>query len=121
MIRQLDGFSGKAVGFSCHGQVTRRDYDTVLIPAVEQALAAHDKVRVYYETAPDFTGYDPGAMWADASVGVSHLPHWERVAVVSDVEWLRLAVGGFAFLMPALVRLFPGAEAAQARAWIAEG
>jgi hypothetical protein len=68
---------------------------------------------VYYETAEDFTGFDPAAMWEDFKVGVEHLARWERVAVVTDVEWIGKAVRFFAFLMPAATKLFSRAEAAQ--------
>ncbi|MBK5264618.1 MAG: hypothetical protein JJE34_05195 [Alphaproteobacteria bacterium] len=42
--------------------VTRSDYETVLIPAVKQALSGHKKVRLYDQIGPEFTGIEPGAM-----------------------------------------------------------
>jgi hypothetical protein len=38
-----------------------------------------------------FSGIDAGAVWEDFRVGMEHLSRWERMAVVTDVEWLRLA------------------------------
>ncbi len=58
-------------------------------------------------------------MWEDFSIGMEHLSRWERIAVVTDVEWIRLAVHAFGFLMPGKVRIFPVKEATGARAWIA--
>jgi len=91
----------------------------VLVPAVVQALKTHDKVRLYYETAGDFAGIDPGAMWEDFKVGMEHLTRWERVAVVTDVEWIKQTMLFFSFLMPGTMKLFPTSEATQARQWIA--
>ena len=68
---------------------------------------------------PPFEGFDAGAMWEDFKVGVGHLTGLERVAVVTDVDWIRHAVGVFRFLMPGTVRVFPTNEAAAARSWIA--
>ena len=51
--------------------------------------------------------------------GVEHLTRWERVAVVTDVEWIRLAVNLFRFLVPGGVKVFPTAQAAEARRWVA--
>jgi len=46
-------------------------------------------------------------------------PHaLERVAVVTDVEWIKQTMRFFSFLMPGAMRVFPTSEAAQARAWI---
>ncbi len=118
MIRQLTDFPDNVVAFRCTGRVTKTDYDIVLAPAVQGALRTHDKVRLYYETGDDFAGLDPGAMWEDFKIGVEHLTRWDRIAIVSDVDWIRNAVRFFAVLIPATTRLFSQAEAAQARAWV---
>ena len=119
MIEHLKSFPGNVVGFVCHGHVTRPDYATVLIPAVEKALKEHDKVRLYYETAPDFAGIEPSAVWEDTKVGMSHLLRWERVAVVTDEEWIKHTMKFFSFMIPGELRVFPTTEAAAARTWIA--
>lgn len=118
MIERLTDFPDNVVAFRCTGRVTKADYDTALVPAVQGALRIHNKVRLYYETGEDFDGLDPGAMWEDFKVGIEHLTRWEKVAVVTDVDWIRKAVHFFAFLMPATTKLFSCIEAAQARAWI---
>ncbi len=73
MIEALPNFPDNVIAFSCTGQVTRADYEEVLVPTVEAALQAHQKVRLYYQIGADFTGIDPGAMWEDFKVGVEHL------------------------------------------------
>jgi SpoIIAA-like len=91
----------------------------VLVPDVADRLNRHDKLRIYYEVAADFAGLDPGAVWEDTKVGLSHFRHWERFAVVTDAEWIKHAVTLFGFLMPGELRVFPLADAARAREWIA--
>lgn len=120
MIEVLADFPDNIIAFKCHGRVTKDDYDTVLIPDVEKRLTRHEKVRIYYEFAPDFDGIDPAAAWEDTKVGFSHFLHWDRIAVVGDVEWIRQATPFFGFMMPAEVRTFSLAEATKAREWIAE-
>ena len=119
MIEHLTSFPDNVLAFVCKGRVTKADYDAVLVPAVVQALKTHDKVRLYYETAGDFAGIDPGAMWEDFKVGMEHLTRWERVAVVTDVEWIKQTIRFFRFLMPGTMKLFPTSEATHAREWIA--
>lgn len=118
MIELLIDFTGNVLAFVFHGRITREDYEAVLVPAVTDALKKQDKVRLYYEIAADFTGIDPGAIWEDFKVGVEHLKSWERIAVVTDVEWIRQAMRFFSFLMPGAMKTFPLSEAAQAREWI---
>lgn len=120
MIEALKGFPANVAAFACHGHVSRADYETVLIPDLEKRLVDHDKVRIYYEIAPDFSGIDAGAAWEDAKVGVTHLLRWERFAVVTDVEWIKHAVTLVGFLMPGHLRIFTPDEAQHAREWVEE-
>ena len=118
MIEHLSNFPDDVLAFVCKGRVTKADYDSVLVPAVVKALEKQKKVRLYYETSADFSGIDPGAMWEDFKVGVEHLTRWERIAVVTDVEWIKQTMRFFSFLMPGAMKSFPTSEAAQAGAWI---
>ena len=54
MIAQLQGFPENVVAFAGRGQVTKADYVSTLIPAVEKALAGHDRLRLYYELGDFF-------------------------------------------------------------------
>lgn len=118
MIEVLKKFPDNIVAFACHGQVTQHDYETVLVPVVERALKQHHRLRLYYETAVDFVGIDPGAVWEDTKIGIAHMRHWERIAVVTDVEWIRLAIQAFRLLMPGALKVFSTSEATKARTWI---
>ena len=118
MIEQLPNFPDNVVAIVCRGRVTRADYHSVLVPAVENALKTREKVRIYYEIAPDFSGFDPGAMFEDFKVGMGHLMRWERIALVTDVEWIKHATQLFSFITPGEMKLFPTSQADAARAWI---
>jgi hypothetical protein len=118
MISLLDGFSNDVVAIAAHGHITADDYKTVLIPRVDAVLKTHPKVRLYYELGPDFSGFAPGAVWEDFVVGVEHLTRWERVAVVTDLAWINLAMAAFTFVAPGWARTFLTRDAAQAKAWI---
>lgn len=119
MIEQLPNFPDNVVAIVCRGRITKADYDLVLVPAVENALKKHEKVRIYYEIAPDFSGFDPGAMFEDFKVGMGHLTRWERIALVTDIEWIKHATQLFSFITPGEMKLFPTSQADEARAWIA--
>ena len=119
MIEVIEGFPANVVAVAGKGRVTAADYDEVLIPRVKEALRSNAKLRLYYELGKDFTGVDPGAAWKDFVLGMEHLSRWERMALVTDVEWIRLAVNAFGFLMPGHLKVFGTGDAAAARAWVA--
>jgi hypothetical protein len=119
MITVIEGMPAGTLGFRASGKVTDEDYESVLVPAVEAALDA-GRVRLLYVLA-DETSYSPGAMWSDTRLWARNLRAWERVAVVSDADWLENAVKAFGWMMPGEVRVFDDDDEDEARAWLAGG
>ena len=120
MIEPISGLPDNVIAVDCTGQVTRADYEKVLIPLVDSKLKIYEKVRLFYRAGAGFEGIDIGAMYEDAKVGFGHLRQWERAAVVTDIEWIRLAMKGFGFLMPCPFKVFSLVQEPDARHWIAD-
>ena len=118
MIAQIKDLPAGTVGFRAHGQVTADDYEKIIVPDVEAAFALNRKLRMLYVTAEDFTGFDPGAMWDDAKLGMRHFSGWERIALVTDVAWLRTTATAFSFAVPAKFEIFGNAEFDDAKTWL---
>jgi len=57
MIEALTGFPETVLAFACKGHVTKQDYESVLIPAVEHALVHHKEVRLYYQLTLAFPAW----------------------------------------------------------------
>jgi hypothetical protein len=118
MIQAVTDLPDTVIGFVCHENLTRQDYVTVIIPAVEAAVKQQEKVRLYFQIDPDFKGIEPGAMWEDFKLGVQDVSRWERVALVTDIEWIRNGMKLFAFLVPGEIQSFPLSETNKAREWV---
>src|SRR5205085_5957978 len=114
MIQIIEGLPDNVVGIVAKGRVTNEDCDKILKPLMETSLKRHDKVRLYYEIGCRF----PGAAWEDLRIGLEHIPQWERVAVVTDVGWVRHTVNALRFLIASDVRVFTSFQAPEGRAWI---
>jgi stage II sporulation SpoAA-like protein len=120
MLERMQGLPENVIGFEAVGEVTGADYELLLIPAIEKMLERHRSIRLLYHLGGDFTGFDAKALWDDAKVGLQHLTAWERVAVVTDVEWIRNAMKVFGFAMSGHVRVFGNGELSEARVWLSE-
>ena len=66
----------------------------------------------------DFEGFEPAALWDDAKVGMSHPLSWDRVACVTDVEWIRHAAKAFGLLSFGHMRIFKNSESGDAINWV---
>jgi len=115
MIEIINGLPGNVVAFVATGRVTTADCDAVLLPAIAKARKRHDKLRLYYELECRY----PGAAWEDLDIVPLRLQPWERVALVTDVSWVRHTVQALRFLIPAEVRVFSTAQAEDGRDWVA--
>jgi hypothetical protein len=118
MIEIMSGLPEHVLGFTAKEKVTGKDYETVLIPAIEEKLKKHAKVRLLYHLGADCTGFEMEAMWDDTKIGLQHLTAWERIAVVTDIEWIRLTTKAFGFVMPGHIRVFANSRLDEARAWV---
>ena len=114
MIEIVEGLPDNVVGIVAKGRVTNEDCTKILRPLMETSLKRHDKVRLYYEIGSRI----PGAKWDDLRLGVGPLPQWERVAVVTDVGWVRHTVKALRFLIGSEIRVFTTSEAGDGLAWI---
>ena len=105
---------------SMSGRLTSEDYANVLTPAIQSALEANDTIRVLVQIGPEFDGFEAGAIWSDAKLGLSHWHGFDRVAVVTDVDWIESSIKIFGFAMPCPARVFDLDEVDEARRWLTE-
>lgn len=120
MIELITDLPNHVLGFKASGRVTADDYQTVVVPAIETTLRKTKYVRLLYVLGEDFEGYTGAAAWEDAKVGLGHLTRFDRIAVVSDVDWIETTVKAFGFVMPCEVRVFDNKHLHEARVWITE-
>jgi hypothetical protein len=114
MLELIEGLPGNVVGIAVSGRLTMQDCQDVLVPAMQKSLKRHEKIRLYYELNSRF----PGAAWDELDIGLEHASRCERVAIVTDIGWVRLTVKALRFLIPSEIRVFPTIQADEGRAWI---
>jgi SpoIIAA-like len=119
MLKLIETLPGPVLAVEAAGKVTADDYRTVLVPAAEKLIAEHPRIRLLYVLGRDFDGFSGGAAWEDAKLGLGHFTAFERVAVVTDVDWVKTMVKAFGFAMPGEVATFGLDELDAAREWIA--
>ena len=118
MIKVIEDMPPGTIGLEAIGKVTDEDYERVLVPAVTAALERKD-VRLLYVLGDEFDSYSPGAVWADTKLWAGHLTSWQKVAIVSDADWLENAVKAFGWLMPGEVKVFDDDDLDDAKEWLA--
>ncbi len=117
-LTPIEGLPNDVIAVTAKGTITAQDYQEMLVPLVNSKLGSHDKLKLLFVFGPDFDGYSAGAVWDDARFGLSHFTSFSKVAIVTDVEWLRISAKVFGPLMPGEVMVFPVDQLDDAKDWI---
>jgi hypothetical protein len=120
MIRLLSDMPPGVLGLEAVDDVERKDYESVIVPAVEAAIAEHGTVRLVYVLGREFDEYEGDAVWQDIKLGARHPGSFERIAIVTDARWAGPAMKVFSVLWPGQARAFPLAELEAAKRWAAD-
>ena len=121
MLRQMTDMPAGTIGFEAVGEVDDDDWEETVEPVLRQEIAEGRPVRLLYVLGPRTREVEGDAMKADTGFRARHAESFDRVAVVSDEDWMRPALRALSFLLPGKARAFPVHELAAAKAWLAEG
>jgi hypothetical protein len=121
VLELIEGLPDDVIGFEAVGQVTAEDYESVVFPALEDALRRHPKISMMHVLGERFTGYSEGGELSDAKLGLMHPLSWRRIAVVSDLASIRRLVKSLGWSIPGELKLFSNAQRTEAEAWVQAG
>jgi hypothetical protein len=107
------------IGFEAIGEVEDDDWERTVEPVLRREIADGRKVRLLYVLGAAARDVEGDAMKADTEFRARHASSFERVAVVSDEDWMRPALSALSFLMPGKAKGFRVSELDDAKAWLA--
>jgi SpoIIAA-like len=121
MLERIAGMPAGTFGFEAVGEVEDDDVEDTIAPILRRHVANGRKARVLYLLGLRMRKYEADAFGEDSRFVVRHPSAYEKVAVVTDEEWLRPSLQFLSVLMPGQVRAFPVTALQDAKSWIAEG
>jgi len=116
MIRYTANPGSPAVEITVSGFITKAELEES-IGALKADLETNGRTRVL-EIIEHFTGMEPGALWADITLGLPLAHRIERVAVVADQAWVRAMAGFGRLFTRAEIKIFEPGQLDEARTWI---
>jgi hypothetical protein len=119
MLQRMRDMPAGTIGFEARGEVEDDDWEDVVEPVLRTEIADGRKLRLLYLLGRESREVEGDAMSADAGFRARHAGSFERVAVVSDEDWMRPALRALSFLLPGKARGFHVRELAEAKTWLA--
>lgn len=118
MIEILKDVPANTAGFRASGQVTRNDYEKVVVPHTEQKLAETGDINFLLLVDTSLDNFTFGAWLRDALLGLEHLTKWRRAAIVTDSEGAIAFTNGFSLVVPGEFKGFRKSDYEQAVEWV---
>lgn len=121
MLQRMRDMPAGTIGFEAIGDVEDDDWEETVEPVLRHEMADGRKIRLLYLLGADARDVEGDAVTADTGFRARHATSFERVAVVSDEDWMRPAVRALSALLPGKAKAFRVHDLAAAKAWLAEG
>ena len=121
MLRRIADMPAGTIGFEAIGEVEDDDWEEAVEPVLRDEIASGQKVRLLYLLGPEARNVEGDAMKAGTGFRARHATSFERVAVVSDEDWMRPAVRALSVLLPGEARAFRVHELDAAKTWLQQG
>ena len=120
MLQRMIEMPAGTIGFEAIGEVEDDDWEQSVEPLLRSEIAAGRKVRLLYLLGPESRDVEGDALKADTGFRARHATHFERVAVVSDEDWIRPALRALSFLLPGKAKGFHVHELPEAKTWLSQ-
>jgi hypothetical protein len=118
MITQLTDIPNTMVAFRASKEVTRDDFDKVVLPVVAELIQRTDELNYMLVLDTPLKNFTIGAWIKDALLGLNNLNKWNRVAIISDSESLTSFTNMFSKLMPGEFKGYAPEQTDEAIQWV---
>lgn len=118
MLYVLPETTGDIIVLQANGTLTTQDYTETFLPLFEHVKNTHPEIRLLITFAPDFSGFEAGALWEDAKFGNKHANDFYRIAIVGDAKWTDWMSKVADLLMQGEVRHYKMTQLLDALRWI---
>jgi len=118
MLTEIADLPDGVIGLEASGTITADDYRQVVEPLIAGAKQSGSKLRlVYVYGEVDITA---GAAWEDAKTGISNWTAFDRIAIVTDEDWIAHSIKALGWIIPGEVKVFDDDDRDEAIAWAGE-
>lgn len=119
MIALLNDLPDHVVGARLTAPAAGDEFDRIVRPRLADVLSRYRKVNVLIEL-PDGPEAEAGIkrLLQGGGLGIDDLRQFDRLALVSDLDWLKRKLSLFGLFAPCSVKRFSETDLPAARRWV---
>jgi len=118
MVQLLEDFPAHVAAYAASGAVSKEEYRAVVMHRVDEVAEQFGRINFLVRLETDMGNYSIGAFLDYLKVSFEHFFKWERMAIVTDEQWLRTAYRLLSPLVHGEIKAFPLQEFEEAKAWV---
>lgn len=120
MVELLSGFPPHVAAYRAAGAVSKEEYERVVMRRIDEVAVQYGRINFLVKLETDMSNYSPTAFLDYLKVSFEHFRKWNRMAIVTDEKWLRIAYETLGYLTPGEIRTYRLDEYESAKAWVSE-
>lgn len=118
MISVINDSPSNVAAFRATGEVTKDDYDTVVIPTIDVLVQKQGKINFLLVVDTAMKNFTLGALLKDMGIGLKHFTKWHKMAIVSEEAGVIKFTDIFSYIAPGEAKGFTHAQLDEAKAWM---
>jgi hypothetical protein len=106
------------VAFRATGEVSKADYDNVIIPAIDALVKKQDSINFMLVLDTALSNFTIAAILKDIGIGLKHFTKWHKMAIISESTAINTFTDLFSYVAPGKAKGFTHDEIVDATEWV---
>ena len=121
MLEVIEDIPTSTLALRGSERVTAEDYrDALTTEKIQAQLSNGDELHLLLQLTPEFRRFTTTALWDNPIIGLHHLHRFTKVAIVTDVEWVRKAAEDKNDASAPQIRTYSNNQISDAIAWVSQ-
>lgn len=119
MLQKLDALPSYVAAFKATGDVSKEDYENILIPEIERVNKEHGHIHLLMELETPVKNFSMSAWFQDAVQALKHYRGWKKIAMVTDEKGVEKLSDMVSAVIPGTTKGFSLSQLEEAKRWVA--
>jgi hypothetical protein len=120
MIYQIIDLPSNMIGFKASWEVTRKDFEEVVIPCVQKHVEKKGHINYMLVLTSSIHNFSFCSWLKDVLLSLKQISKWNRAAIVSDSKVVKFLIDLFGVFVHDELKIYSHDEMPRAIDWLAE-
>jgi hypothetical protein len=118
MVELLTGLPPHVAAYKATGAISKEEYEEVVMARVDNVATEYGKINFLVLLETGMENYSIGAFIDYIKVSFEHFTKWNRMAIVTDQQWVRQAYDGLSHIVHGEIRTYELKDFDIAKEWV---